>query len=173
MRSSYYLPLAAIAVLGLTGLAATTELFPILKSTVKIGRQSAGFFVLPTNQLLQPWGEQATLKGRPVDAALDSEKRFLAVLNSRGIDIFDAKTPRPLAPARNKSSSYTGIAFRPEHDVEFWSSETARSGGDAILITPVSPLGVPGAGQRDRAAAATPFPAASPSRRMARRLMSR
>jgi YVTN family beta-propeller protein len=138
--------LTAGSVLALAGLAATPQLFPILSSTVRIGRQPAGFFVLPTNQLLQPWGEQATLKGRPVDAALDSSKRFLAVLNSRGIDIFDAKNSTPLGTARTKSSSYAGIAFRPG-TLEVWSSETARSNGDAVLITPVSPLGVPGAGQ--------------------------
>ncbi len=146
MRSSNYLRLAAALVLTLAAVAATTNLFPVLKSTVRIGRQPSGFFVLPTNQLLQPWGEQATLKGRPVDAALDPEKRFLAVLNSRGIDIFDAKASTPLGTAHTKSSSYAGIAFRPGTN-ELWSSETARSGGDAILITPLSPLGIPGAGK--------------------------
>jgi YVTN family beta-propeller protein len=138
--------LTAAAVLTIGGLAATPELFPVLKSTVGIGRRPAGFFVLPTNQLLQPWGEQATLKGRPVDSALDSGRRFLAVLNSRGIDIFDAHAVTPLGTARTRSSSYAGIAFRPG-TLELWSSETARDGGDFVLVTPVSEVGVPGAGR--------------------------
>jgi len=132
--------------IAIVAAAAVPGLFPILKSTVHIGRQPAGFYVLPTNQLLKPWGEQAVLKGRPVDSALDSSKHFLAVLNTRGIDIFDAQAATPLGAAQTKSSSYAGIAFRP-HASEIWSSETARNGGDFILVTPVSPLGVPGAGK--------------------------
>ena len=129
----------------LAGVAAIPELFPTLKSTAKIGRQPAGFFLLPTNQLLQPWGEQVAMKGRPVDAALDSSERLLAVLNSRGIDIFDAHSSAPLGSVKTKSSSYTGIAFRPGAN-EIWTGETSRNGPDYILITPVSPLGVPGPG---------------------------
>ena len=140
MSKQILLVLGAFAAAG-----AATQLFPVLSSRVRIGKQAAGFYVLPTNQLLQPWGEQATLKGRPVDAALDSSRRFLAVLNNRGIDIFNAGTTTPLGNTRTKSSSYTGIAFRPGSS-ELWSSETARNGGDFILVTPVSNLGVPGAG---------------------------
>ncbi|MDE3197532.1 MAG: hypothetical protein KGN84_14370, partial [Acidobacteriota bacterium] len=141
------LPIAggAIALLLGAAWAAVPRLFPILSSTVRIGLQPAGFYVLPTNQLLEPWGEQAALKGRPVDAALDASHRLLAVLNTHGIDIFNAQTTTPLGVAHTKSSSYTGIAFRPASK-ELWSSETGRDGGDYILITPVSDLGVPGAG---------------------------
>jgi YVTN family beta-propeller protein len=145
VRSPIYLSLTAAAVLALAGVAAVPEVFPLLKSAVRIGRQPEGFYVLPTNQLLQPWGEQAAIKGRPVDAALDAEKRFLAVLNSRGIDIFSAQAGAPLGSVRTKSTSYTGIAFRPGVD-EIWTGETSRNGPDFVLITPVSPLGVPGDG---------------------------
>jgi YVTN family beta-propeller protein len=120
--------------------AAPVALFPILKSNAHIGRQDAGFFLLPTNQLLQPWGEQALMKGRPVDAALDGRKQLLAVLNTRGIDLFDAATSAPLGRIVAKATSYTGVAFRPEaHEV--WAGETGRSGGDDLLITPVSETG--------------------------------
>jgi YVTN family beta-propeller protein len=150
VRSSIYLPLTAAALLGIAAVAAAPELFPVLKSAVRIGRQPAGFYVLPTNQLLQPWGEQATLKGRPVDAAMDPGKHFLAVLNTRGIDIFDAHAITPLGSARTNSSSYTGIVFRPDGtggSSEIWSTETGRNGGDFLLVTPVSALGVPGTGR--------------------------
>jgi YVTN family beta-propeller protein len=146
VRTKILIPVVATAALALAAAAAAPELFPILKSTVHIGKQPAGFYVLPTNQLLQPWGEQATLKGRPVDAALDSTKHLLAVLNTRGIDIFDAATTTPLGTARTKSSSYAGIAFRPGSH-EIWSSETARNGGDFVLVTPVSETGIPGTGK--------------------------
>jgi YVTN family beta-propeller protein len=144
MRSRILIPLAAAA-LALAGLAAVPALFPVLKSNVRIGRQPQGFFLLPTNQLLQPWGEQSVVKGRPVDAALDSGKRLLAVLNTRGIDIFDALTGAPIGTARTKASSYTGIAFRPGAN-EIWTGETSRSGADFLLVTPVSETGTPGTG---------------------------
>jgi len=144
VRTRIVLPLA-VAAASLAGLAAVPVLFPILKSNVRIGRQAEGFFLLPTNQLLQPWGEQSIIKGRPVDSALDSGKRFLAVLNTRGIDIFDALTSTPLGTVRTKSSSYTGIAFRPGAS-EIWTGETSRDGADFLLVTPVSATGVPGAG---------------------------
>jgi YVTN family beta-propeller protein len=146
VRTKILFPVAVTAVIAIAAAAAAPELFPVLSSTVRIGKQSAGFYVLPTNQLLQPWGEQATLKGRPVDAALDSGKHFLAVLNTRGIDIFDANATAPLGTVRTKSSSYAGIAFRPGAN-EIWSSETARNNGDFVLVTPVSNLGVPGTGK--------------------------
>jgi len=145
VRSPIYLSLTAAAVLALAGVAAVPEVFPLLKSAVRIGRQPEGFYVLPTNQLLQPWGEQAAIKGRPVDAAFDPEKRFLAVLNSRGIDIFSALASAPLGSVRTKSTSYTGIAFRPGAN-EIWTGETSRNGPDFVLVTPVTPLGVPGDG---------------------------
>ena len=146
VRPSVYIPLAAAAI-ALAGVAAVPEIFPVLQSTVRIGKQPAGFYLLPTNQLLQPWGEQATMKGRPVDAALDPSKRIFAVLNRSGIDFFNAGTSTPLGTAKTKPSSYTGIAFRPGVTgpaSELWSSETARNGPDFVLITPVSETGIPG-----------------------------
>jgi len=76
-----------IAVLVLTGVVLVADesgVFSLLKSNVRIGRQSEGLYLLPTNQLLHPWGEQAAIKGRPVDLTFDSRKHLLAVLNSRG-----------------------------------------------------------------------------------------
>jgi YVTN family beta-propeller protein len=146
VRTKIVLSLAVIAALAVAVSAGSSNLFPVLKSTVGIGKQPAGFYVLPTNQLLRPWGEQAALKGRPVDAAFGPGKHLLAVLNTRGIDIFDAQSATPLGTAQTKSSSYAGIAFRPDGS-EIWSSETSRNGGDFVLITPVSALGVPAAGR--------------------------
>jgi YVTN family beta-propeller protein len=133
MRKAIFIFLAGAL---LAAMAAAPKLFPILKSKTSIGKQEGGFYLLPTNQLLQPWGEQAKIKGRPVDAALDSSKRLLAVLNTRDIDIYDASTSTPLSTIPARVTSYAGVAFRPGSR-ELWTGETLRNGPDGLLITPV------------------------------------
>ena len=59
--------------------------FAILKSDAEIGKQANGVFLVPTNQLLQPWGQQTLFPGRPVDFTFDSKKRILAILNTRSV----------------------------------------------------------------------------------------
>jgi YVTN family beta-propeller protein len=140
MRKAILIALAGVA---LAGVAAVPKLFPVLKSRVSIGKQEGGFYLLPTNQLLQPWGEQSKIKGRPVDIALDSTRRLLAVLNTRSIDIFDASTSTPLGSVRTRATSYVGLAFRPGTR-ELWSSETARNGPDALLISEIGADGKAG-----------------------------
>src|SRR5579884_1355121 len=122
--------------------ARQTGVFPILRSTILTGKQDAGFYLLPTNQLLRPWGEQVLIKGRPVDMAFDSRKRFLAVLNTRTVELFDAVSGAQLAAIKSRTTSFTGIAFRPG-DREIWASETSRNGPDSILIGPISSNGTP------------------------------
>ncbi len=121
-------------------IARETALFPILSSTAAIGKQAGGFYLLPTNQLLRPWGEQALLKGRPVDLAFDSRKHLLAVLNSRGVNLLDAVSGAELVQIPSRSTSYTGIGFRPG-DRELWASETSRNGPDSLLIALLSETG--------------------------------
>lgn len=128
------------AVLALV--AQQTQIFPVLKSTVLLGKQP-GFYLVANNQLLRPWGELTTIPGRPVDMTSDSQHRFLAVLNTRALLLLDPGTGATLGQVTAHSTSYAGIAFRPG-DRELWASETARSGGDAILIAPLDELGKPG-----------------------------
>jgi YVTN family beta-propeller protein len=128
---------------GAAVLARETGAFGILKSAVAIGKQSGGFYLLPINQLLRPWGEQALIQGRPVDLAFDSGKRVLAVLNWRGVLMLDGSTGTRIAEIKTRSTSYTGIAFRPG-DRELWVSETTRNGPDALAITALTELGMPG-----------------------------
>ena len=87
--------------------------FSILKSDAAIGKQATGAYLLPTNQLLRPWGEQAEIPGRPVDLAFDSSKRLLAVLNWKGVQILDGSTGIQIGEVKSTSTSYAGIAFRP------------------------------------------------------------
>src|SRR5437588_5792517 len=82
--------------------------FAVLTSDARIGRQSAGAYLLPTNQLLRPWGEQAAIKGRPVDLAFDSRKHLLAILNSHSVLLMDGASGASLAEVKSRATSYTG-----------------------------------------------------------------
>src|SRR5580765_1819920 len=127
--------------------AQQSGLFPVLKSTVKMGQQAGGFWLLTPNQLIRPWGEQTVIAGRPVDMTYDSARRILAVLNTRAIHLLDGSTGAKLADIPARTTSYAGIAFRPG-DRELWASETTRTGPDSILITKITDLGMPGETQR-------------------------
>ena len=70
LRKSWIL--AALAG-GLALVAQQSFLFPVLLSTVLPGRQPGGFYLVPTNQLIRPWGQQTLIPGRPVELALDSQ----------------------------------------------------------------------------------------------------
>src|SRR5580692_10736545 len=91
--------LAAAALL----IGAEGGLFSILQSNARIGLQGEGFYLLPTSQLLRPWGEQAVIKGRPVDLAFDSHKRLLAVLNWRSVLLRDGTSGALLADIRSRA----------------------------------------------------------------------
>jgi YVTN family beta-propeller protein len=120
-------------IVGLAVIARETALFPVLSSTAPLGLQPQGFYLLPTNQLLKPWGEQALIKGRPVDLAFNSTKRILAVLNTHTVHLFDTLSGAELAKIPAKSTSYTGVVFRPG-DREIWASETSGRTHDSLLI---------------------------------------
>ncbi|MCZ2146552.1 MAG: bifunctional YncE family protein/alkaline phosphatase family protein [Bryobacterales bacterium] len=126
--------IAAFSFLSLIVLAARESgVFALLKSNARMGRQDSGVFLLPTNQLLAAWGELQPLKGRPVDFTFDSKKRFLAVLNSRSVDLLDGSTGVEFARMPMRSSSYTGVAITPD-DREIWAGETTRNGPDALIL---------------------------------------
>jgi YVTN family beta-propeller protein len=124
-------------------IAQETGVFSVLKTTVLLGKQGDNFYLVSSNQLLHPWGEQTVIAGRPVDMAWDCQRRFLAVLNTRGIVLLDGSTGTRLADIQARSTSYTGIAFRPG-DRQLWASETTRNGPDSILIAELSESGKPG-----------------------------
>ncbi len=105
----------------------------MLKSTVLTGRQPGGFYLVPTSQLLKPWGEQVEIVGRPVDMTFDSSGSLLAVLNSRSILLLDGTSGATLGEIKTKQTSYAGIAFRPQTR-ELWASETSRTAGDLVIV---------------------------------------
>ena len=139
--------LSALVILGGGFLVAQrTAAFSIVKTVTNLGKQPDGNYLVPTNQLLRPWGEQTVIQGRPVDMAFDSKKRILAILNTRNILIADGSTGTNIATIAARSTSYAGIAFRPG-DRELWASETSTR-ADSILITPFTENGMPGEPQR-------------------------
>jgi YVTN family beta-propeller protein len=130
-----------IAAAAILVIAKETPLFPVLKSTAAIGKNGA-FYLLPTNQLIRPWGEQLQIPGRPVDLAFDSRKHLLAILNTSSILIVDGTTGVEQAQVKLGPTSYTGLAFRPG-DRELWASETTRNGPDQIAVVELSETGKP------------------------------
>ena len=135
--------LCGILLAGAGLLAQQTGVFTAIATAAKLGKQPAGFYLVPTNQLLRPWGEQNMIAGRPVDMAYDSQKRILAVLDWRSVLLLDGSTGTPISEVRARSTSYAGIAFRPG-DRELWASEATRTGPDDILVVPISEVGMPG-----------------------------
>src|SRR2546429_25039 len=87
----------AFLLAGAALLAQQTGVFAVLKTTVLLGKQGGGIYLVSTNQLLSPWGEQTVIPGRPVDMTWDSQRRFLAILNTRGIVLLDGSTGVKLA----------------------------------------------------------------------------
>ena len=133
---------------GMAVLARETAIFPALKTTMALGKQPEGYYLVPTNQLLRPWGELSVIPGRPVDMVFDSAKRILAVLNTRSVLLLDGATGAKLAEIPAHTTSYIGVAFRPGNR-ELWASETARAAGrDSILVTQLNDLGMPGESTR-------------------------
>src|SRR3954470_13081735 len=134
--------LCALALAGAALIAKEAGLFPALKSQAALGKIAEGLYLVPTNQMLHPWGEQSTITCRPVDMVYDSQQRILAVLNTREILLLDGSTGTKVAAVAAKTTSYTGIAFRPGNR-ELWASETTRTGPDSILVVKLSETGMP------------------------------
>src|ERR1700681_3738824 len=101
--SRKWLCLLLLAIAAAALIARETGIFPLLSSTVPLGKQN-GFYLLPTNQILRPWGQQALIKGRPVDLAYNSDKRIIAILNTRAILLFDALSGAQLADIKTRSA---------------------------------------------------------------------
>lgn len=138
---------AAALLAGLTSaillVSKERSLFGVLDSTTLLGRQKDDVYLLAANQLLRVWQQQWTMRGRPVELAFDSSRRVLAVLNNNAVHLLDGSAGAEIARIPSKSTSYTGLAFRPGES-EIWASEATRRGPDSILIAPVSESGQPG-----------------------------
>ena len=134
--------LSALAGLAAYSAARQLEFFAVLRSAAPVGRQRDGTFLLPSNQVLRARPEQMLIPGRPVDLALNASKDRLAILNSKGVLILNAETGARIGEIKSVSTSYAGVAFRPQSD-ELWASEASRNGPDSILIASVPATGEP------------------------------
>jgi YVTN family beta-propeller protein len=140
MKLAHTALIASLALATVAVIADETPVFSLLKSTAALGKQAEGYYLVPTNQLLKPWGEMTLIPGRPVDMTFDSAKRILAVLNWKSVLLLDGVTGMPLAEIPSRATSYAGVAFRPG-DREVWASEASARGPDSILIVRVSETG--------------------------------
>jgi YVTN family beta-propeller protein len=129
---------------GLLGVAVAWEtgVFSPLRTAVQAGKQPDGTYLLPTSQILRPWGLQTPIAGRPVDMAFDGQRRILAVLEAKRVLLLDAASGATTGSMPSRATSYSGIAFRPGTR-ELWASEARRNGPDSILVASVSAAGAP------------------------------
>ena len=107
------LTVGAIVLAGAALIAKEAGVFPALKSQAALGKLAAGLYLVPTNQMLHPWGEQTMIPGRPVDMTYDSQKRILAVLNWREVLLLDGSTGTRLATVASSRPLTRGSPFAP------------------------------------------------------------
>jgi YVTN family beta-propeller protein len=141
LKSPLILILAVLA--AGTVLAWQGGLFSVLSSTTTLGKQPSGVFLVPSNQLLAPWGTQTLIQGRPVDMAFTADRRLLAILNTKGVLLADPATGAALGNIVSRTTSYAGVVFRPDGR-EIWASEVTRNGPDSLLVAELSTTGAPG-----------------------------
>ncbi len=82
----------------------------------KVGPQSDGTVLVPTNQLLSPAGFQLHFPGRPTDLALSPDGKLLAVKNREDI-LFVRLQDRAILqtlPVAKGGQGFTGILFSPD-----------------------------------------------------------
>ena len=82
----------------------------------KVGPQSDGSILVPSNQLLRPAGLQIVLPGRPVDLILTKDERFLLVKNRLDLDLIrlSDRTILQSLPYEKSGASFTGICLSPD-----------------------------------------------------------
>lgn len=143
MMRSAKRPRLAASTLFLCGLAAGLAVawqpsaFPALLTNALLGGQKPDFVLLPTNQLLRPWGTSTALRGRPVDIAYEPKRNLLAILNTRQVHLVDATSGARLADLATGPTSYNGIAFQPGTG-HLWVSQASFDGLHHYAIYDVS-----------------------------------
>src|SRR5215212_1481469 len=62
-----------------------------------IGPLDDGRVIVPTNQILSPAGRQLIMSGRPMDVALSPDRKCLAVLNTKEVQLVDVASEKILS----------------------------------------------------------------------------
>jgi len=76
---------------------------------LKVGLQSDGRIVVPTNQFIKPAGKQVTFPGRPVDIALCDDGHTLVLKNMHGLVFVDSNTGKILQTLNSSELSAVGL----------------------------------------------------------------
>jgi len=121
-----------VLVTGVTG-------YTIYDRTMRVGRQSDGSVVLPTNQTITPAGRQVEFPGRPNAVSLRPDGKTAAVLNSAGDDLVVVDMASGAIKqrfAQPGDSSFAGLLYSPDGKKLY-----ASQAGGTLLIASVAPEG--------------------------------
>ncbi|MFN7934860.1 MAG: bifunctional YncE family protein/alkaline phosphatase family protein [Bryobacteraceae bacterium] len=129
------------------GAAVKLDLSGVLSSTAVAGKQANDAYLVASAQLVRPWLLKTRITGRPADMAVHTSGAFAAVLNGASVVTVDLASGREISRVTTKTTSYLGIAFRPNAN-ELWASEATRNGPDALLRIPYEANGKLGALER-------------------------
>jgi len=80
----------------------------------RVGDTVNGRIVVPTNQVLSPFGRQVAFSGRPTDVALSPNGRWLAILNRNEAMMVDLESSEIISRQPHRGGSYKGIVFTPD-----------------------------------------------------------
>jgi YVTN family beta-propeller protein len=80
-------------------------------SKAVIGKQANGTYLVPTGQTLTPTGENTPFDGRPVDMALSTDGKTLAVMLPREVRLFDTAKNQFRAEVLPGAHNFGGIAW--------------------------------------------------------------
>ena len=114
--------------LAIAGSALAGALCAQSSSDFKVGLQSDGSVVVPTNQVLRPAGKQITFPGRPVDLVLIENGRTLVVKNLRDLVFIDVAT----GTIKQTLELNRGLGPEPVYGIK------------ALTTRPIGPDGKPG-----------------------------
>jgi len=108
--------IAALAVQFASSLLFVVTAVADERDTLKVGLQSDGRILVPTNQILQPAGTQVTFAGRPVDLLMIEDGRTLVAKNMRNlvfIDTADSQIKQTLALPETKglAGSFSAVGL--------------------------------------------------------------
>ncbi len=78
--------------------------------TAHVGRQADGRIIVPTNQVLDPAGEQIEFPGRPFDFLLSPDERTLVVKVHDSVLFVDVESRKVVRSIPLKENSFHGIA---------------------------------------------------------------
>ena len=97
------------------------------KNTVnlRVGIQSDGSILVPSNQLLRPAGFQVYLPGRPVDLVLTPDGKYLLVKNKNDLDLIrlSDRTVMQSLPFERSGASFTGICISASKGTAMYTIE--------------------------------------------------